>query len=210
MLGLFFLVFSGCTFSFSSPENSKNTNTHNTLPQKVVSTAVEMNQNIAETAENLVVTSSKKSSPLQKLVAQEQQNNADKTAEIVIQSEEKNGEVIATVVLKNPENYTIQSVQAWFVYPTPILQPNRIDMVGRDIFPLFAPGENEFDTTKGIVKIGVSVDGNAKKTEDEMVLARIYFSRISDSPFQFELFPHKVQVLRFTPTGLRNILKIGE
>lgn len=156
-------------------------------------------------------------SQLKKLVQQEQKNLVNKNAEIVLEivenfdknSEnfEENQDVLVNVILKNPDQQEIQSVQAWFVYPVSILKGEKITLLQNDVFPVIAPQEQNFEREQGIVKLGFSVKGESQKTDSEIILAQIEFSKLSETPFQLEKFSDHIKVMTLTKNGLRNIVK---
>lgn len=193
----FLVFFSGC--SQSSPEEKKG--------EEILETK-EYNKNVSHLSSQEKNTSQNTDSELKKILEKEQKNIQKNTTSLFLDIvEEDETSVVVEVKLFNPKQEEIQSLQAWFLYPASILKGEKIDILDSSLFDLVAPAEKEFDEKNGIVKLGVSTSGKGKKTEQSLVLARVVFKKKNDSPFQFEFFETKNQVMTFTENGVRNILK---
>lgn len=80
------------------------------------------------------------------------------------------------IVITNPSRQPIQSIQSWLEYDETVLKG--VDVRIADTFPLVAPGEQSFDASQGIVKLGASnVTGGV--SEYEFSFARVTFQVIS-------------------------------
>jgi hypothetical protein len=190
-LAFFFgiLFFSGCA---SAPQNTpeKNSPSNSTVPE------------ISENHEESI---------LKNLVIQEQENAKKIAAGLEIQKiSEDEKSLVVQVILHNPNQEKIQSIQSWITYPEKILTGEKISLLSSDIFDLVAPGEQNFDVEKGLVKIGISVGGKAERTNTQLAIAQIEFEKKSDSPFLLEFFDISqtghTRVMSMTQTGVRNIL----
>ena len=185
------LFFAGC--SIQEPENDADTIQEN-------------KSRYQETTETIEAPNPE----LKKLVLQEQKNFQQSKGEIVFEIQEnttlENPEkILVNVILKNPDNQPIQSIQAWFLYPVSIIKGEKITLKQKEVFSVMAPGEQNFDEEQGIVKLGSSVKGEAKKTASETILAQVEFSKTSETPFQLENFKTKTKIMILTKNGLRNI-----
>lgn len=153
----------------------------------------------------------KNPSPLKDFVGAEKENIKKVTAGLSIEKiSETSDSIVFDIVLSNPNQEKVQSIQSWFTYPTKILEGVEIDIISADIFDLTAPGEKDFDTKNGLVKIGISVGGKAKITDETLPLARITFNKISSSPYFLDFYDiglnGHTKVMSFTQTGIRDIL----
>jgi hypothetical protein len=110
------------------------------------------------------------------------------------------------VILHNPTKRGIQSVQSWIIYPKSILTGKSITLENTEVFGLIAPDEMNFDTEKGMVKIGVSAEGTPKSTPEEVVVAEVVFEKTSDDPFLLAFFSPNMKVMSMTKNGLRDML----
>jgi len=158
---------------------------------------------------------------LKKLVAQEQENFLEKNVEILLELDNSDNAsadnmITVNVFLKNPDKKEIQSVQAWFLYPSKIWKGEKITLTSKKIFPIVAPHEQDFDAKNGIVKLGFSAEGNGVSTEEKILLAQVKFSSREENEislsaqnplFGFQLFETHTQVMTFTKNGLRDVLK---
>ncbi len=196
------IVFSGCSLSLPENDSAKN------IPEKIAENTGNLAKDVVSAVQEISEKSEKKDSSLKKLVQKEQEISEKKGVELVLVSHVREDEsILVQVVLKNPQQEELQSVQAWFLYPTSILKGEDIALFGKNKFPLQAPNENGFDAKNGIVKIGLSASGKPAKTPENLVVAEVIFQKISDSPFQLEFFADHKKVMMLTENGLRNVVK---
>lgn len=93
---------------------------------------------------------------------------------LVLKNESQNGSaLLVSVYIENPSKQQIASVQSWLKYDPQVLKGKKID-ASASVFDFVAPGENTFDQTSGIVKIGrSSITGGSN--EDNIFVAEIMF-----------------------------------
>ena len=87
--------------------------------------------------------------------------------------------------LENPSQQKIIATQSWLKYDNKILKGKNIE-VKDSAFDFVAPGENEFDQAKGLVKIGRS-STKGGVTESKALVAEVSFEilKLSFNPFLF-------------------------
>ena len=104
------------------------------------------------------------------------------TADANLSLEYENGDstVTVSIYIENPTKQKVISVQSWLEYDPKVLQGNKIN-TDDSAFNFVAPGENTFDTQKGLVKIGrSSTEGGANN--DKIFVAKIHFKRLQNTP----------------------------
>jgi hypothetical protein len=84
----------------------------------------------------------------------------------VIESDEEN--MTIGIVVKNPNNVPIQSIRSWVRYGEDGVSAKSLEIID-ERFSLFAPGEQEIDGQKGIVKIGAAA--SEAVTDEEILFA---------------------------------------
>ncbi|OGJ53876.1 hypothetical protein A3D11_04165 [Candidatus Peribacteria bacterium RIFCSPHIGHO2_02_FULL_49_16] len=75
------------------------------------------------------------------------------------------------LVIKNPAGTSFQRVRAWIAYNPEVLEGIRIDLSPE--FSLPTPGENNFFSEEGYIKIGASADQELRK--NTVIVARMQF-----------------------------------
>jgi cysteine-rich repeat protein len=75
------------------------------------------------------------------------------------------------LIAKNPAQRKISRVRAWIQYNPAVLEGLSIDLGAK--LPTATPGEKDFSTSDGLIKIDASAASNQEPTEQEIVVARI-------------------------------------
>jgi len=110
------------------------------------------------------------------------------------------------VILKNPSGQNVISVRSWLEYDTNSLEGVSINTQDT-LFTLSAPGEDEFSTSDGHVKIGRSnISGGVK--DFEVKVATIKFRVKAQSPVTTVIAPYDYQVTELGHTSV-NIIDQG-
>lgn len=142
--------------------------------------------------------------------ARESEKKVDLKLEIDNENEK---EISINIVLLNPEGAQINSVRSFLVYNSESLEGKEIIFPEDSPFNLIAPGENEFDDTNGIVKIGVSTSTNSIENK-EMIIAKVNFSRLNNNFTTVDFYDPRegghTQVLGIYREHLKNILNEPE
>lgn len=110
-----------------------------------------------------------------------------------------NDELSIQIMVDNPSEQEISSVQAWLEFDPQVLQASKID-TEESPFDFVAPGENNFDNQAGIVKIGrSSISGGVNKSET--FVAKVDFARLKD--IKTEIKFHNFQLDNSGNTSVR-------
>lgn len=111
--------------------------------------------------------------------------------DLLLQKEEiSSGSVSVSIHIQNPSRQEIKSVQSWLQFDPQILKGIKID-ASTSPFDFVAPGENNFDASKGIVKIGRSTISSGISAEDILV-ATVSFERLSTETTQISFYNFQV------------------
>jgi hypothetical protein len=105
------------------------------------------------------------------------------------------------IVVTNPGRQRLQSIQSWLEYDSAVLRGKEVRIA--DTFPLVAPGEQTFEDSDGLVKLGASnVSGGAR--EEEILFARVTFEVIARG----EDLSHAVKFHEFSLLGQEGKTKV--
>lgn len=108
-----------------------------------------------------------------------------KTVSLSLAKVQGEDDVVARLMLSNPEKKPITSVQAWLAYNPEVLEGVSID-TKETAFELMAPYDNDFDQEAGLVMLGRS---SAEPVSDkEIVIADLHFKRIGDGAAMIEAY----------------------
>ncbi|MEI7510735.1 MAG: hypothetical protein WCJ84_01105 [Candidatus Peregrinibacteria bacterium] len=134
-----------------------------------------------------------------------------KTASLVLETKESTaGKITVSVMLKNPKQEPITSLQSWVSYPKEILSGESLTLPQNSPFTLVAPGEKDFDTDMGIAKIGVSLSEGKTFADIETEVATISFTRKKEGMASLEFFnpgdEGQTRIMSITKSGPQNIL----
>ncbi|MBN2306614.1 hypothetical protein JXD20_01400 [Candidatus Peregrinibacteria bacterium] len=134
----------------------------------------------------------------------EEAQEMKKTVNLYLVAKEDDADhAVVQVVLDNPENKPITSVQAWLTYNPAVLKGISID-TGVSDFELEAPYNNDFDQETGLVMLGRSTS-KAVRT-DKIVVAGIKFERVGEGAAMIEAYDYQQDLTGHTSA---NIMKDG-
>ena len=112
-------------------------------------------------------------------IAYAQQVDASLQLNPSVMEAEVGDEFEVEILLNNPGLQNVVSVRTWLEYDPAVLEGVSIDTQG-SVFGLSAPGENEFGTEEGLVKIGRSnISGGF--SESQTLIATVKFKVLKDS-----------------------------
>jgi hypothetical protein len=117
------------------------------------------------------------------------------------------------LILKNPELKEITSARSFIAYNPEILHGDTIEFAEDSPFDLAAPGERDFDSESGLVKIGLSATDPTKTKLEQMVIADMHFIKHQNDSTMFDFFdvsganPHTVVLEQIAEDQYRNILQ---
>lgn len=122
-------------------------------------------------------------SPLENLVQEQRELQNQQSSYFSIRHVEGDKYVI---LLNNPKQLAIQSVQFSFTYPDHLVELSDFEIVGEnEAFPLLLGMEN---SKPGLQVLSMGQEGNAKKLDNVIVLGEFILKKKSDSPFQLSFF----------------------
>lgn len=110
-----------------------------------------------------------------------------KTLHLSLREVSGRDDISVRVVLVNPENRPITSVQSWLSYNSRVVQGLNI-RTEESPFDIVAPYDNTFDDEAGLVMIGRSSD--APIDAEEIVVAEITFERVGEGTVMFEAYDY--------------------
>lgn len=113
----------------------------------------------------------------------------------------KDAEFTLEIVLKNPSQQVITSVQSWLNYDAMKLEGLSVEPT--NVFDLIAPGEKDFDSDNNRVKIGfASTTGGVN--QPEIVIAKITFKVLSNQsgPTEITFYDYQVSELGHTTVNI--------
>ena len=99
-------------------------------------------------------------------------------------------QVSVSIHVANPSQQMVKSVQSWLKYDPSVLKGLSID-TNDSPFDFVAPGENNFDDTKGLVKIGRSTLEEGVNTQD-IFIANVTFQRLTSAQTDISFFNFQV------------------
>lgn len=114
---------------------------------------------------------------------------AKKTVELRLHPISETLDVIhLQLVLHNPENEPITSVESWLSYPVDQLNGTTVKM-NESLFDLSAPYENGFDARSGLFKLGRAA--TSPVSASTIVVADLWFEKTSDHAVMIEAFDYR-------------------
>lgn len=160
----------------------------------------------------------KTADPLMEFLLQARENpklenteNNDVSAQLELELREKTaGMVTIDVVLKNPNEESISSVQSWVSYIPGVVTGETITLSKTSPFTLAAPGEQNFNDEFGIAKIGVSTPSGKEFKGLETTIATLTFVKNEPGLATFDFFnpggEGNTKVIHISENGPQNIL----
>ena len=111
-----------------------------------------------------------------------------KDVSIKLTSEKQDKTVTVNVVLDNPNQKPITSVESWLSYDPKTLKGIEIDVSGSQ-FELIAPYDNTFDAVNGLVMIGRS--NNVPVSGQAINIAKVVFELIGDNTTMVDIYDYQ-------------------
>ena len=121
----------------------------------------------------------------------QQVQDVTKEVDLVLVAEREGDQVTVKVILDNPEEKPITSVQSWLSYNTKALEGIKIDFSNSD-FLLSAPYENTFDEFFGLVMIGRGT--NEAITAKSITVAEVVFDLIADGTTMVDVYDYQTNL----------------
>jgi hypothetical protein len=122
-----------------------------------------------------------------------------KNVELQLAEVEGEDDVVVQMLLNNPENRPITSVQAWLTYNPELLKGVSIN-TSRSAFELTAPYDNDFDHETGLMMLGRST---STPIEDEQIMiAEVHFTRVSEGVAMIEAYDFKQDLVGHTSANM--------
>lgn len=124
-----------------------------------------------------------------------------KTVEAKIESQQLSEKVYQLkIILSNPEQKPIVSAQTWLAYNPQDLKILEIDSANSN-FELFAPGENEFDQTLWLIKIGRSKQA-AQINQSEILVTQLTVEKQTENLTTLDFYNYHEDVTGNTNVNL--------
>ena len=111
-----------------------------------------------------------------------------KEVDMVLTAEKSENKITVTVLLKNPQNKPITSVQSWLSFDAAKLQGKEINASG-SAFELMAPYDNTFDNENGLVMIGRSNPDPI--TDSSIKVIEVVFDVIAEGSVMIDAYDYR-------------------
>ncbi|MBU0578189.1 cohesin domain-containing protein [Patescibacteria group bacterium] len=114
-----------------------------------------------------------------------------KEVDLVLVADREGDQVTVKVMLDNPEEKPITSVQSWLSYNPKALEGKSVDFSNSD-FVLSAPYENTFDEFFGLVMIGRGT--NEAVVAKSITVAEVVFDLIADGTTMVDIYDYQTNL----------------
>ncbi len=111
-----------------------------------------------------------------------------KTVNIAMKAEAADNQVTVRILLNNPDNKPVTSVQSWLSFDPEYLQGREID-TSESAFSLMAPYDNTFDNENGLVMLGRA--NPEPVTDKNSQVAEVVFDRKKSGVTMIDVYDYQ-------------------